>query len=871
MNVRPTDDHELRPSSARVSARNRFSAPPAAAFAGASSASVATSKSKGGINGRTFDSEEEGELVGGLSGRSSPLRNASKRPPAVPVTPANGSEKEKAKNKGDYRLTRQISGGSNASSVNRDRPWRSASNSSAHTSTSASYATARDRDYDATRSRSGGSSSSSSSSSGGGSARDDKDAAEATVAAPSPVRWAQYETDDLAEESRRATSNAVVDMATRLADRQAAEPPIDRVAERETETSIFEKEPIMGGSAGSGYRDPIDPWSAARGDDDAAPLESNGNSLPPAGTSSRSTTDYVKSRLSSLVPQRGASRDATYERGLSGSGRSEHDKVRDEALKMLRIADSCLQDSPRMCSSEPASPRSLSPRNSFTTGLFRTSTGGMAMRELHGDEVDQISVARTATGKREKSDVACVAGLDRFQSSSERPSRYDGTFTIGSRDEEDAAVANENSNGAPLSPNDETPASWSSRYSVERQLMAITGGLDSTRMLAKMDMLHSSRDKTKSARGLYRASGYAMDGSHEDYGDYTAGKSTGLGFGGVWLWLRGTLWSDDLELNHDGTTQSLVRREKAMRRRRRLRWALAFLAGLSVLVGVLVPLGNHKKSKADRAANEDVNFYVLADEPYDFGNIDQLTRELEALPDDAEFVVHLGNANGDAQSRCQEYGFARTAAVLKESPKPVLVVPGDLDWAACGSKEDAERALRYWDVNLGRLEEHWSGSHPLDVDHSDDVVGNFAFLRKGVLFVSLNLVDAETEPDEVTSRLERNVLWTKGKLDEFDDAGYRALVLLGHAPPTSKQGEYFWPLVELVKDLGRPALYLHANSNGSFERYTPFAEAENLRAVQLEKRGMEAPMRVAVLAGAEEGEDMFVFERRDPTMERIEK
>jgi len=597
----------------------------------------------------------------------------------------------------------------------------------------------------------------------------------------------------------------------------------------------------MGGVAGTGYgnTDDID--------------EMEGLSGGKRSSSSRSTTDYVKSRLSSLMTKPDRNEYTVDYGGSSSPQNAEHDKVRNEALKMLQIADSCLQDSPINGSSAPNSPRSSSGAGNGATGLFRTAGGGLAMRELDSKETSRISFKK---GQPQSS----ISGIDSFKSersTSKGSSRFDGTFTIGSNDEDDKS----NSNGAPTSPNDDTPSLWSSRYSVERQLMAITGGLDSKHMLAKMDMLHSSRQKTKSARGLYRASGYAMDGSGEDYNDYTKTTGSGFAFGGVWLWLRGTLWSDDAELNYDGTTQSLVRREKAMQRRRRIRWGLGFLVTLSIFVGVLTHLGNPKGPKS----GGDVNFYVLADEPYDFSNAELLTRELEALPKDAEFVVHLGNVNADEQSRCKEYGFERAAAVLGESRAPVLVIPGDLDWAACGSKNAAEDALYWWDINLGKLEKRWNTS-PLDVEHSEDVVGNFAFLHKGVLFISVNMVEAETEPTEVTLRLEQNVIWTKDKLEQFKDK-FHAVVILGHAPPSEKQGEYFWPLRGQIADLEKPVLYLHANSEGSFEEYIPYKEAENLKAVQLEARGREGPMKVVV---REKG-DAFKFERRDLSPKKVQK
>eukprot|EP00579_Thalassiosira_antarctica_P006969 CAMPEP_0201879302 /NCGR_PEP_ID=MMETSP0902-20130614/10221_1 /ASSEMBLY_ACC=CAM_ASM_000551 /TAXON_ID=420261 /ORGANISM="Thalassiosira antarctica, Strain CCMP982" /LENGTH=898 /DNA_ID=CAMNT_0048407097 /DNA_START=68 /DNA_END=2764 /DNA_ORIENTATION=+ len=898
MNSRPisSDDHELPPSSSssatRVSARSRFSPPPAASFASsssydygnndnyrASSASTnkasTTTKSKGGINGRTYDSDDDEEQFG-LSSRSA-LRSAAKRTTSnssaatAPAAQLNDVAQ-------DFHFARSRSSGSTTSSRSaKDRPWRTAASSTA----TSGYATANNNnDYEDDEASNNDSD-------------DDDDANDESydveVTTSSSNRWSQYETDDLAEESRRATSNAVLQEAMKIADKQEAEP----------EPLLGLGDAIMGGSVGTGlYRD----------DGDLDGLERDGNSLAPtmhgrsggsasknnggSSSSSRSTTDYVKSRLSALVTHRNSNsnnntnndNDDLYERQLSSSStQSDHDKVRNEALKMLQIADSCLQDSPR--NSRPNSPPNSSSHSGGsafsgnTTGLFRTKGGGLAMRELDDDEVNKIQVGK----KRDKKGVASIAGLDKFKFQREKKSssKFDGTFTIGSQDEDDQK--NTNSNPDPASPNADTPSKWSSRYSVERQLMAITGGLDSTHMLAKMELLSSSREKTKSARGMYRASAEAMDGSHEEYNDYSKNSSTGVGLGGnIWMWLQGTLWSDlGPELNYDGTTQSLVRREKMMQKRRRFRWGALFFVALSVAVGVLVHMGNHQPSKGSGGAmtmsGRDVNFYVLADEPYDFSNVEQLTRELEALPSDAEFVIHLGNANGDAQSQCQEYGFERAAAVLKESPVPVLVIPGDKDWAACGSKKEAEQSLEYWDVNLGKLERNWD--HPLKVDYSEDVVGNFAFLHKNVLFISVNIVDAETNPTELSRRLEQNVLWTKSKLAQFTPTEYHAIVIFGHAPPSDKQDGYFSPLIQQIKELQKPVLYLHANSkDGTFEQYTPFEEAENFKAVQLEKRGREAPMRVVVMMeGEEEGEgkkkneDPFMFERREPTMERTEK
>lgn len=806
MNSKSYDDEPSSTAAKRVSARARYSQPPTAAFdlQRSTSTSSSASKSKGGINGRSYEGgDDDASEMSGISSRSAERRAAAAAAKQRSVTKDRGLG-------GPPDLTRQ------SSSTSKDRPWRTANSTSSATSTTASsYATASN--FDST---------------------------EYEVSTPTSNRWT--ESNNYEEESRQATSKAVNKMATRMADSmQANDNGVVSV-----DDIMNDLESPMGGTPGSGYGDDRE-YDREYGE--MARLELDGNSLPPSmdrrGTASKSTTDYVKSRLSSLLsnPHREEEMQFSSSRN-SSSPQAEHEKVRNEALKMLQIADSCLMESPR--NSAPSSPR-----NAGATGLFRTAGGGLAMRELDNDEVGKISI-KQKTNK--KGSPSSISGIENFPSertsSSSRSSRYDGTFTIGSHDEDNNTKRN--SNGSPLSPNEDTPSMWSSRYSVERQLMAITGGLNSKQMLHKMDILNSSRQKTKSARGLYRASGYAMDGSHEDYNDYNNGSSTGVGLGGIWLWLKGTLWSDDLELNYDGTTQSLVRREKAMRRRKRMRYGLLFVVGLSIMVGVLTHMGNPRPRKSK---NGEVNFYVLSDEPYDFSNTELLTRELEALPSDAEFIVHLGNANSDIQSRCKEYGFERAAAVLKESPVPVLVIPGDLDWAACGSKDAARDALYWWGVNLGKMEKDWKNS-PLDVEHSEDVVGNFSFLHKGVLFISVNMVESETEPKETTFRLEQNVMWTKDKLDQYDDDEYHAVVIFGHAAPSEDNGEYFWPLTEKISALEKPVLYLHANSNGSFDEYTPFEEAENLKAVQLERRGVEGPMKVVVKNKG----DAFSFKRRSP-------
>ncbi|KAL3797394.1 hypothetical protein HJC23_010520 [Cyclotella cryptica] len=777
MNSRPSADEET--PSTRHSARSRYSISTAPYDFGnndmarlATAANQTIQKAKGGINGRDFDDDE-------IDGDASSIkRNRS-------GGSGNGTKSSLDELEREFAVARS---GSQRSS--RDRPWKTASSGGdalegGSPGNNHNYNTRPDLSY-----------------------------------GTNPSRWAPD--SDYVMQSRQATSNAVVEMATKLADRAA----------EEFDDASFA--PPMGGAAGTGLGD----------------------------------REYVKGRLSSLLlsPE---GRDSTRSGGNSGrlihsapakvgndddvvgaDEESEYDKVRNQAMKMLRIADSL--DSNGVVNH---SSTSLRDHDNKVTGLFRTSTGGLSMRQLENDEVSFLKKKRHSA----------IAGLERFTNTKECSTPK--VDFIGSNDEEDPfsqqSANDEYADTPDTSRSSSRSSSWSSRYSVERQLMAITGGLDSTHILNKMDVLHSHREKTKSARGMYRSSAAAMDGSGEEYGDYTKEYSTTAGgLGGVWRYIHGTLWSDLMEVNYDGTTQSLVRREKRRIKRRRVVMGLVGFLALVIAVSVLVVKGNPRSTVArgNSAAGATIHFYVLADEPYDLSNARQLTNELENLPSDAEFLVHLGNANGGSESACQEYGYERAANVLKESPVPTLVIPGDKDWVTC---DQPSRALSWWSQNLGMFDKRFEDSKKLNVVHQNGREENFAFLYKGVLFLSAHIVDAATNPTEWTSRHEQNVMWTKEQLNQD---GYRAVVIFGHAPPSSKQGEYFWPVIGQLKDTNIPVLYLHANTQGGdFDEYHPFGEADNFIAVQLEKRGREAPMEVTVWGDGKHQNDMFEFTRRNIT------
>eukprot|EP01082_Thalassiosira_pseudonana_P006457 g5832.t1 g5832 contig20:255769-256644(+) len=191
MNSRPTSTDES--PTTRLPARARFTpSPPSHAFDYGSNdkartaAASSSSRSKSGINGRD-NLDDEDELTGRMGDREMNKRTAAA---------ANAAKQSLDELERDFSLARSNSNLSSASGGGggRDRPWRTASSSGGSNAVSpSSISSVSSPQYN-----------------------------------PSPRnytsdRWAQYETDDLAEQSRRATSNAVVDMATKFADKAADE------------------------------------------------------------------------------------------------------------------------------------------------------------------------------------------------------------------------------------------------------------------------------------------------------------------------------------------------------------------------------------------------------------------------------------------------------------------------------------------------------------------------------------------------------------------------------------------------------------------------------------------------------------------------
>ena len=79
----------------------------------------------------------------------------------------------------------------------------------------------------------------------------------------------------------------------------------------------------------------------------------------------------------------------------------------------------------------------------------------------------------------------------------------------------------------------------------------------------------------------------------------------------------------------------------------------------------------------------DIVFYVIGDAPYKVSELDPITGfpgQVRGIPNDAEFVVHVGDILSAKESECHVSWYQQVSYILRSSNAPVFITPGDNDW-----------------------------------------------------------------------------------------------------------------------------------------------------------------------------------------------
>ena len=276
--------------------------------------------------------------------------------------------------------------------------------------------------------------------------------------------------------------------------------------------------------------------------------------------------------------------------------------------------------------------------------------------------------------------------------------------------------------------------------------------------------------------------------------------------------------------------------------------------------------------------------YTPADKPAVAFYIQQENRERTS-----EFMVHLGDvfkkpllkkpdtgAASPATKTSQpeppgpdqmptEAEYRWTSDLLAHSNSiPTYVVPGDNEW---NDLEDPVQGGKWWQQYYAKFEERFQPAWK--TERSPERPENFTFVRKGVVFIGLNLVGGRVhDASEWAVRLPQDAAWIKDVLTRPSMTNARAAVILCQANPfVIKPGEskekfkaFLVPFRETAANWKKPLLFLHADGH-VWTDDQPWPE-KNIRRIQVDKWDIKFPTLQITVADTGDAKTIFKFNRR---------
>ena len=244
----------------------------------------------------------------------------------------------------------------------------------------------------------------------------------------------------------------------------------------------------------------------------------------------------------------------------------------------------------------------------------------------------------------------------------------------------------------------------------------------------------------------------------------------------------------------------------------------------------------------------------------------------------SEFMVHLGDVFKQSPVRKAGPGeppypdqlpteavYRETADLLTMSNTiPTWIVPGDNEW---NDLEDPAQGWKWWQKYYSRFEERFQPSWK--TERQPERLENFAFVRKGVCFVGINLVGGRIhDASEWALRLPQDAAWIREVLTRSSMADARAAVIFCQAnplvlkpgDPKDKFSAFLVPFRQAAADYKKPLLFLHSDGHVWIDDQ-PWPE-KNIRRIQLDKWDKKFPTVQFTVGDAGDAQTIFSVNRR---------
>ncbi len=225
----------------------------------------------------------------------------------------------------------------------------------------------------------------------------------------------------------------------------------------------------------------------------------------------------------------------------------------------------------------------------------------------------------------------------------------------------------------------------------------------------------------------------------------------------------------------------------------------------------------------------EVSFLAMADSPYTNKAFYLIENELENVPQNTNFIIHLGDIK-PKEKNCTEKDYKDFRDLLKQSPIPVFIIPGTNGYSVCG---DHSQAKQFWDQYILKFEKNWKLKFL--VNRQKEQKENFSFLLENTLFIGINLFEKKNpEKNSYKNILKNNITWLQKNLKQHQDQ-VKNLVIFAHdfiglknknysnkscgniilkSWKAHKSNDYFRNhFYSLVKEFKKPILYINGNDH----------------------------------------------------------
>ncbi|MGH9146693.1 MAG: PKD domain-containing protein, partial [Vicinamibacterales bacterium] len=252
----------------------------------------------------------------------------------------------------------------------------------------------------------------------------------------------------------------------------------------------------------------------------------------------------------------------------------------------------------------------------------------------------------------------------------------------------------------------------------------------------------------------------------------------------------------------------------------------------ALITAAILIVGVFGASEIAWAQGQPIIFSAVGDVPYSDNEKPEFQQHMDNhdLYSPAEFLVHLGDIM--PQSTCDESWYSWMRAALRSLSVPAFIVPGDNEWSDCNNPPPSQ-AWTYWVTHLLAVEQGMCGL-PL-IERQAVRTENFAFVKKGVLFIGINMVSGGLGSSEEETRGQQDADWVRYQF-QTKGSTVRAAVIFAQASPRDPfETQFRSDAVAFAK----PVLYIHGDGH-SWVYNHPYLES-NITRVMVERGDANNP------------------------------